>query len=177
MDKLPIRKYLRLQGYDYNQNGAYFITICVNDKHEMLGEVVGRDALGTPYIKLSEYGEIVFKEIEKTPSYYNGITIDKFVVMPNHVHMIITINRNYDSTTINEIKNNGAPRASRPTTALIPNIIAILKKKTNKIFSFNMWQDSYHDRIIRSEKEYQAICKYIDENPAQWAEDEYYEEK
>ena len=117
---LPLRKKIRLEGHDYSSAGCYFITICVEGKHEMLG-TVGRDALGAPCIDLSEYGDIIQKEIEETHLYYKNIVVDKFVIMPNHVHMIIIID-----------DENGAPRASRPTTALIPMVIAILKKKTNK---------------------------------------------
>ena len=160
--ELPARKHPRLKGYDYSSNGAYHITMCVEDRHEMLGTIVGRDALGAPCIvELSEYGKIVHKEIEDTPSYYKNVFIDKFTVMPNHIHMIILITG-----------ENGAPRASRPTTALIPRIVSILKKKTNKMFGFNIWQDRYHDRILRNEEEYQTRWRYIDENPAKWAEDE-----
>jgi len=69
---------------------------------------------------------------------------------------------------------NGAPRASRPTNALIPAIVTVIKKKTNKAFGFNMWQSSFHDRIIRDEDEYRRVWQYIDDNPAKWAEDEYF---
>ena len=112
---------------------------------------------------MSEYGDIIQKEIEETYLHYKNIVVDKFVIMPNHVHMIIIID-----------DENGAPRASRPTTALIPMVIAILKKKTNKMYGFDMWQTSYHDRIIRDKDEYQREWQYIDENPARWLEDEYF---
>ena len=162
-DSLPIRKHPRLKGYDYSQNGAYFITICVKDRHKMLGRIVGRDAPGAPcYVELSEYGQVIYKEIEDTPLYYENITVEKFVVMPNHIHMIVLING-----------NGGAPRASRPTSAWIPKMIGIIKRKTNKANGFNMWQTSYHDHIIRDEEEYLRIWKYIDENPIRWNEDEF----
>ena len=191
--ELPVRKHLRLKGYDYSRNGLYFLTFCVKDGHEMLGNAVGRDALGAPctrlsehagkrgipdmppypyieldapsYIQLSEYGKIIHKEIEETHLYYKNVIIDKFVVMPNHVHLIVSI-QNEDG--------NGAPGASRPTNALVPNIVGILKRKTNKLYGFDMWHVSYHDRIIRDEAEYHTKWRYIDENPVRWAEDEYY---
>ena len=99
--------------------------------------------------------------------YYDNIIIDKFIVMPNHVHLIVLVTNKND-------KENGAPRASRPTTALIPNIVGVLKRKTNKTYGFKMWQDSYHDHIIRDETEYRRIWQYIDENPTHWTEDEYF---
>ncbi|MCL2344177.1 MAG: hypothetical protein FWC62_09860, partial [Firmicutes bacterium] len=79
-----------------------------------------------------------------------------------------------DSGAPRAFSGDGAPRASRPTNALIPSIVAIIKKKTNKAAGFDMWQDSYHDHIIRDEGEYQRIWQYIDENPARWTEDEYH---
>ena len=160
MRELPARKNVRLKKYNYSQEGAYFITICVKDRHEMLGRVVGRDALGAPFVQISEYGEIIRKEIEKTHLYYTNVVVEKFIIMPNHVHMIVSVS---GETEIHG--QNGAPGASRPTTALIPRIVTMLKKKTNKTYGFDMWQTSYHDRIIRNESEYQKIWQYIDENP------------
>jgi REP element-mobilizing transposase RayT len=154
----PIRKNPQLNGYDYSRDGYYFVTICTKNGSEILGNV-GRDALGAPCVRLSEYGVVIAEEIEKTPLYYENITIPKYVITPNHVHLIIAI-----------ISADGAPRASRPT---IPSIVGVLKRKTNKAYGFDMWQRSYHDRIIRDKAEYKRIWKYIDENPANWDSDEY----
>ncbi|MCL2514108.1 MAG: hypothetical protein FWF08_09410 [Oscillospiraceae bacterium] len=178
--ELPKRKKLRLKNYNYSQNGYYFITICTNERCKILGEItlVGRDAPGAPLntpsvfvndnfyktsLRLSKYGETVSKEIQETPNHYEGVVIEKFVVMPNHIHMIITVNR-----------ENGAPGASRPTNAMIPIIIAGLKKKTNKITGLPLWQTSYYDHIIRNENEYWKIWEYIDTNPLRWVYDKYY---
>ena len=166
MRDLPVRKHPRLKGYDYNQNGAYFITFCVKDRHEILGNVVGRDAPGAPFVELSDSGKAVCEEIEKTQECYGGVVIDKYVVMPNHVHIIVFVDR-----------DNGAPGAARPTNALIPTIVTIIKRKTNKAVGFAMWQDSYHDHIIHSEDEYQRIWQYIDENPMNWQKDRYFVEE
>jgi len=72
------------------------------------------------------------------------------------------------------IEKNGQPRASRPTTALVPVIVAALKKKTNNACGLDIWQTSYNDRIIRNEAEHLKIYQYIDNNPSRWAEDRYY---
>jgi REP element-mobilizing transposase RayT len=93
MKEYTARKHPRLKGYDYSSNGSYFITFCVKDKQKLLGKVAGYDASSIPFMLLSEYGEIIHKEIEKTYLYYNDILVDNFVVMPNHVHMIITIQK------------------------------------------------------------------------------------
>ncbi len=160
MKELTARKNMRLSGCDYSQNGAYFLTICVKDKHEMLGRIgVGSDDLGAPHAILSEYGTIVEKYILQIEDHYN-VALEKYVIMPNHIHMIIRV-------------KDGVPRSSRPTM-LIPTIIAALKKMINKSIGFSMWQRSYHDHIIRNEADYQRIWAYIDENPARLTEDCYY---
>ena len=170
MDKeLPKRKHPRLKGYDYSSVGAYFITICVEDMCAILGEViVGRDDLGAPQMKLSKFGLIVQQYLEQIELYYQNVFIDKYVVMPNHVHVMIRISRDNIASI-----SSGAPRSSRPTT-VIPRIIAVFKRLTNKEFGFNMWQDSYHDHIIRDEDDYLKYWQYIENNPAKWAEDKYY---
>ena len=151
----PERKPVRLQGYNYSQEGMYFITICVEEKQNIFGEIVGCDALGAPRVQHTEIGEIVHKEILETPSHYSDIRIDKFIVMPNHVHMIIAVEH-----------TDGAPMASHPTTARIPALIAMIKKKVNRECGKNIWQKSFHDHIIRDEKDCLRIWQYIDENPA-----------
>ena len=126
----------------------------------MLGTIVGRDDPGAPRIQLSEYGLIAKKYIENIEKHYNGVCVDKYVIMTHHIHMIIFVER-----SVADNSKHGAPRSSRPT-ALIPNIIAAFKKYTNKDLGFNIWQERYLDRIIRDKAEYQNKCRYIDENPA-----------
>lgn len=106
MDPLPKRKPNRLTGYDYSQPGAYFITICAKGRHAIFGTVcVGRDDLGAPYVKLSKYGTVVENYICSIGQAYSNVTVEKFVVMPNHVHLLFAITR----------RESGAPRSSRPT--------------------------------------------------------------
>jgi len=130
----------------------------------MLGRVVGHDDPGVPFVQLSEYGKIAEKYIKNIePHYANaGVIVDKYVVMPNHIHLLIVVH------------SGGTPRSSCPTSALLPNISAAFKKMTNKEFGFSMWQDRYHDHVIRNKDSYQRIWQYIDENPARWADDCYY---
>lgn len=84
---LPQRKNIRLNDYDYSQNGAYFVTVCVKGKHELLGEV------GANCVRpvLSEIGVVVDNEISALSNVYKNVTVNKYVVMPNHIHMIIVI--------------------------------------------------------------------------------------
>ena len=160
-----MRKKIRLNGYDYSRTGCYFVTICVKDRHEMLGNIganVGA-IINRPHnlIELSEYGHIAKTAIHEIPSHYEGITIDKYVIMPNHIHMILTLRSGDDGRLI-----------IAPTR--VPAIIQQLKRNVTKQIGFSMWQKSYHDRIIRNKNEYRQIWRYIDENLEKWPEDEYY---
>jgi len=163
MNELPKRKRNRLESYDYSQNGAYFITICTKDKRKLLG-TVGRDDLGTPFVTLSKQGSIAQKNIDLIELHYKCTLVDKYIIMPNHIHMIIVLS----------ILHDGVPRSSRPTAVSISSIVAAFKKFTAKEMGINIWQTSFHDHVIRDEEDYLRIWQYTDENPAKWAEDAYF---
>ena len=163
MNDLPIRKNIRLQGYDYSAAGYYFITICVKDRHELLGQIVGDAAFGVPSVKISEIGNIVKTRIENINNNPN-CRIDKYVIMPNHIHLIIIVHNS----------NDGTPKAASPTKTVIPQIINALKSLVTKQIGYSIWQRSFNDRIIRGEDDYRRIWQYINENPAKWAKDKYY---
>ena len=160
MMELPIRKPNRLQGYDYSQNGAYFVTICAKDRHELFGAVVvGADIIRP---QLSDIGMIVENAISKISQIYHTVVIDCYVIMPNHIHIIIVITNNDDGRMI-----------SAPTTTL-SNIIGYFKQNVSRTIGFSPWQKSFHDHIIRNEKEYQKIAEYIENNPINWKDDCFY---
>ena len=175
------RKQIRLQNYDYSENGAYFITICTKDKKQTLGEIVGDGILDVPpskvvyknnvYIKLSEFGKIVKQSIEYINLNNSDIDIEKYVIMPNHIHLIITINSaqgtsGKPSPTLNNINNR--------QNEIIPKLVSSLKRFTNKQCDTDLWQRSYIDHIIRNEKDYLEHLQYIDNNPLKWKLDKYY---
>lgn len=158
MENLPARKKMRLGCHDYHQNDAYFITICVKDRHEMLGRI---DVVGANCVRprLSEIGTIVENEISVLSSTYNNVAVSKHVIMPNHIHMILSID------------NEGRGRTQFAPT--VSQIMKQFKGSITKKVGFSIWQKSYYDHIIRSEEEYWHIWQYIDENPAKWNDDEY----
>jgi putative transposase len=158
MKEMPQRKRNRLLGYDYSQNGAYFITICIKDKHEILGKIVGaNDARphDPPSLVPSDIGLLVIKDTENLATIYPYVTLDCYIVMPNHVHMIIVI----DSDGRAEF----APTVSR----MIKQWKGVITKK----IGFSPWQKSFHDHIIRNTQDYVRIHQYIQNNPAQWEQD------
>ena len=153
---LPKRKNPRLKGFDYSSNNAYFVTICKKGRKNLLSKiVVGNDAYIVPKVFLTRYGRITEKYLKRIPG------IDKYVIMPNHLHFIIV--------------KDGAMRASPPTT--LSSDVRSLKTLVTKESGVSLWQSSYYDHIIRNEKDYLEIWQYIEDNPAKWAEDKYYNEK
>ena len=163
--ELRKRKTNRLREYDYSQNGAYFITICVQNRHEILCKIVGEGSAlprnrtnARPETILTSLGNIVDEYIRMIPEKYPNVQIDTYVIMPDHVHMVLVINHG---------------RADPAPT--IGNIMGWFKYATTKqiahcwnTFDNHFWQRSYHDHVIRNDNEYYAICQYIDENPMRW---------
>ena len=144
------RKNLRLQDYDYTLGGYYFITICTKDKNHYFGEI------SKEMIQLNDVGKIAFNSIEKIREIYKSIKIDNFVVMPNHIHMIIIIDTK--------------------TEVSISRVIKQYKEYITKQIGMSIWQKSFYDHIIRDEKDYLRIWKYIDENILKWNLDMFYNE-
>ena len=147
------RKPNRLKNYDYSSQGVYFITVCTIDRKCILSHIIGGDALIAPQTNLTHCGEIARKYIESMPG------IDKYVIMPNHIHLLIAI--------------DGPMKASAPTIS-VPNLIRSFKVLVSKEIGQSIWQRSYHDHIIRDEEDYINHLRYIEDNPAKWLEDKYY---
>ncbi len=158
MNNLPVRKPNRLKGYDYSQNGVYFITICTKNRCEILSDICRGGALLRPI------GKIIEIEIENLSERFD-INIDKYVIMPNHIHMIITIQR---------AEQSPAPTTIVDIICAFKSITTKLANKSEHISGRQIWQRSYHDHIIRNEQDYLSIWQYIDTNPIKWEEDCFY---
>ena len=163
--ELPKRKPTRLKEYDYLTPGAYFVTICVKDKKQVLSKIiVGDGVLDVPQNILLSHGKIAENYIEQMNEFYNHISVDKYVIMPNHIHFILKI----DDT------KNGTSRTPSPTNFEISKFVSTFKRFCNRDYGENIWQRSFHDHIIRDEKDYQKIWEYIDTNPFKWELDCFY---
>ena len=127
---------------------------------------VGDGALDIPKIRLTRYGKIVEKYILSTNN-IEGVFVDKYVIMPNHIHLILCVN------------NDGMSRASSPTrqNSVVSHTVSTLKRFVNKEIGENIFQRSFYDRIIRNRDEYMEICNYIYLNPQTWQQDELYNQK
>ena len=167
----PKRKKNRLGYYDYNQNGAYFITICTNDRKCILSRIVGGGVLDASATHLSDLGTIVERRIWEMNRVYPDVQTVKYVIMPNHVHLLVCIDRSEHRA------GYGRSRTPSPTNAVIPRYVSTFKRLCNREFGKDIWQRSFHDHIIRDEAHYQLIWQYIDTNPARWQQDCFYTEE
>lgn len=154
---LPKRKNIRLNDYNYSSNGAYFITICTKNKENLLWKNVGANCVRPlDQLPLSKIGIVIENEIYKLNTVYENIKVDKYQIMPNHIHLIIFIYEDSNGRT------QFAPTISR--------IIKQFKGSITKQIEFSIWQKSFYDRIIRNEKEYQSVWNYIHNNPLKYLE-------
>jgi len=151
---------MRLAGYDYSQPGAYFITVCTKNRQCLLSTIVGADDYIGPHIQLTHIGKLVEEYTKTIPG------ISHYVIMPNHVHMILHIS----SAT----PGDGPMWSSAPTNTRVQNLVCTWKTLITKKLGRSIWQRSYYDHVIRSEEEYRLIGEYIIGNPGKWAEDKYY---
>jgi REP element-mobilizing transposase RayT len=141
--------------------------------------VVGGGVLDAPHCKLTPHGDVVARRIADTCHHYENIEIPHYMIMPNHVHMIILISDNKGNGTSSgengtSKEKNGTSRTPSPTNAVIPAFVSTLKRFTNKEVGFSLWQRSFHDHIIRDERDYNRIAEYIENNPQNWRDDCFY---
>jgi putative transposase len=186
----------RLQNWDYGQNGAYFITICTHNRQHFFGEIVNNE------MQLSEMGQFAEKFWLEIPIHFPFVELGNFVVMPNHTHGILIIDKNavvetlqcnvstsiqtlqcnVSSTSIQtlhcNVSTNEKMAKISPKPGSISTIIRSYKsavtKHVRKIHADFDWQTRFHDHIIRSEESFERIQTYIANNPANWDKDKFY---
>lgn len=170
------RRSIRIRGYDYTQPGAYFVTICTHQRECHLGTVEDGQVL------LSEAGHIVERGLCSLPGQFPGVDIDTFIVMPNHVHVIILISRGEAfspdlGAELHSSRENASPLPRpRGTTsgslgAVVQNFKSVSTRRINatreKRTRFG-WQRNYYEHVIRSESALDRIRQYIQANPFAW---------
>lgn len=164
---LPVRKRTRLEHYDYSSGGAYFITVCTQNRRKILSSIIVGE--GFPLPQLTKYGDVVDRWIRNIPDKYSGISVDSYVIMPNHIHLLIGV-----------IMDGGRGDPS-PT---IHSIMGWLKYQTTKEINKmqgtvgeKVFQRSFYDHIIRDRENYEEHLRYIHENPLRWRCDALYAEE
>lgn len=151
MKDFPERKSTRLKEYDYSQFGYYFITICMKNRKEFFSKIENS------IVVLSEFGKIIDEVLINIPSYYN-VEIDCYIIMPDHIHLIIILDKD-------ESKKNYS------LSDVMGKFKSFSCKKIREVLENDdkfEWQKSFYDRIIRNEKDLYQIRKYIQENPLRW---------
>lgn len=176
----------RLQNWDYGWNAMYFVTICTQNRECYFGDVVDGE------MQLSPIGQIAQKYCLEIPQHFSFVELDEFVVMPNHVHAIIIINKMDDGRDgdLVETPNLGVSTKSTTTTTTNaaskkwkPGTLGVIINQYKRIVCINArkihadfgWQSRYHDHIIRNDDSFQRIRNYICKNPKKWADDKFYE--
>lgn len=155
------RKLLRLQNFDYASQHAYFITICTKNRERTLCEIVGRglDPSVHAEVTLTAYGLIAEHDLLEIPNRFPDVEILNYAFMPDHLHILMTLG-------CREVAAEG----SRPLPT-IPTIIGQYKSGVSRKCKRSLWQQSYHDHILRNRSDFEETWKYIDNNPLQWVLD------
>ena len=177
-DTLTYRRSVRLRNADYSHIGHYFVTICAFQMRCRFGKI----ADGT--VILNVLGRIAVDCWREIPNHFKNVELDPFVVMPNHVHGILTISRGPENESHVAIKDgHGCPvplrysaeRFQQPTVGSVPTIIRSYKgavtyngRQCLKMPTLQIWQSNYYERLLRNGKEFSQASRYIFENPAKW---------
>lgn len=163
--ELPKRRRNRLKNYDYSRNGVYFVTICTEGRRKTLCEIIGD---GSPVPK--EPGRIAEEMIRKIPEKYPFVSVDTYIVMPNHIHLLLAING-----------TGGTVDPSPPLSPTMGTVVGWYKYQVTKLVNeaagtpaTRFFQRSFHDHVVRGERDNLKIWEYIENNPGRWLEDCFY---
>ena len=158
--ELPTRKQNRLKEYDYSTPNAYFITICTEKRKNLFWMDVGVIIDRPKNVPLTNLGIFAQRSIENIPKYYPAISVDHYVIMPNHIHLLLQINTDVNGRSM-----------IAPT---ISTVVRLMKGTVSKQAGFAVWQKGFYDHVIRNDNDYLDIWNYIEGNPSKWTEDKLY---
>ena len=156
------RKVIRLPQFDYSSNGAYFITICTHERRNLFGQIDSD----------SPAKQMLYEEFEMVLKRFPQMTSPNYVVMPNHFHALIVIDKMNEEASDTVAKMIQAFK-SKSTV----EYIRLVKAGKAAAFAGKVWQRSYYDHVVRNDRDYQEIWRYIDENPLKWKLDRFYAEE
>lgn len=182
------RRSIRLKDYDYSQAGAYFVTICTQEKACLFGEVVDDE------MRLNEYGEYIVRWWDDIPRHFPAVDTDVFVVMPNHIHGLVVMTDEPVGAGLPRQESDAPPHAGHTTSGsatlgeatsplplrrpLLGNVVAYFKYQSAKHINTSrglpgaaVWQRNYYEHIIRNEASLSHIRQYILDNPVRWVFD------
>ena len=154
MSDLSKRKSIRITDYDYSTPGAYFITVCTANREKIFWEVVGADNIRPQDVTLSAAGRITEQGILQMAEHYENVVVDKYCIMPDHIHLILRIESDIDGRMV-----------SAPT---VSTVIGSMKRWVSRQIGRPIWQKSFYDHGIRNQQDYNEIWEYIENNPLKY---------
>ena len=177
----------RLQNWDYGANGAYFITICTKNREHYFGEI------SNGVMQLNELGLLAQKYWFEIPQHFPFVELGNFVIMPNHTHGILIIDKSFDnavetlhcnvSTIANTNRNNADKNEQMAKISPEPGSVSTIIRSFKSVVSKNArlihadfgWQTRFFDHIIRNTQSFDTIQNYIANNPLNWEKDKFYD--
>ena len=188
MNELPNRKQIRIKDYDYSEPGAYFITICTVNREKILWNGVGADIIRPQSVPLSAIGKIAEQGILQIAKHYKNISVDKYCIMPDHMHLILRIESDTCGRMISAPTETGRDRAGQgsdesqctihelsPGTAgrmisapTVSTVVGSMKRWVSGQVGRSVWQRSFYDHGIRNQQDYNEIRTYIENNPLKY---------
>ena len=165
----PERKIARLREYNYRQSGTYTITICAHERRLVFGKIQNG------IMRLHPFGRIAQEDWLAIPSHYSNMTLDEFIIMPNHIHGILIIENEAPPTQEEKLELR---RFGRPQSGSLGTIIGSFKSGVCRRICevrqcpMRVWQERFWDHIIRDERVLQNQREYIFNNPLNWETDE-----
>ena len=145
--------------YDYSSAGAYFVTVCTRDRRNFFWTDVGAGIARPQDVLLTPCGELVKRSLMEIPERYPGIILDHYVIMPNHIHILL------------RIREDDGRAVLAPT---VSTVIQQMKGNVTKRAGFSVWQKSFYDHVVRNEHDFREIWNYIETNPVKWKDDRFY---
>lgn len=156
MEAQPKRKPIRIENYDYSAPGAYFVTICTANRARIFWKAVGADIIRPQDVPLSTIGQIVEQSILQITDHYENVSVDKFCIMPDHIHLIVRINADVNGRMV-----------SAPT---VSTVVGSMKRWVSKQIGRSIWQKSFYEHGIRNQQDYDEIWEYIENNPLKYTQ-------
>ena len=153
-NSLPRRKPIRLTDYDYAACGAYFITACTANRQRLFWSGLQPESAEPQNLPLSTVGKIAELGIRQIPLHYNGVTVDQYCIMPDHIHLILRLETELNGRII-----------SAPT---VSTVIGSMKRWVTRQAGSPIWQKSFYDHAIRNQRDYDEVWHYIENNPAKY---------
>jgi putative transposase len=163
---LPTRRSIRLQDHDYAQNGAYFVIVCAAQRLCLFGDITNG------VMHCSTVGEVVESAWNDLPNHTPGLILDAWVVMPSQLHGIVILPGEPLPKAPSQTISRGPKSGS--LGAVVGGFKSVVSRRVsadNLSLVRPLWQRNYFERIIRNDREFDATRRYIESNPARWADD------